>query len=236
MACAALVHVGPAQPDLLGAVHARASGELLRAHAAAAARAAELAAGSAGTAARSATAASRSSSSSHEDSGHRGALPARARGACGRASRRASPRAARSRSTAARRSASSRRCAVIDDTAGTTRARTEWHWSAGVGERRRRAQRWRGTSSAASTTRRRAPSGRVWVGGVAARGAAGRASPADLSRDPLRGRLASCASAPRPSAAAATTCCSSRSDYRAPFGTLLRHAARRHRAARAASA
>ena len=49
--------------------------------------------------------------------------------------------------------------AVIDDTAGHHARHTEWHWSAGVGEDPT-AARWRGTSSAASTTRGRDQSGR----------------------------------------------------------------------------
>ena len=78
------------------------------------------------------------------------------------AGRRPRPRHGR-RSTAGR--CRSTRCAVIDDTAAYYARHTSWRWSAGVGTARRRPRRSRGTSSAASTTRRRDSERTVWVDG-----------------------------------------------------------------------
>ena len=99
----------------------------------------------------------------------------------------------------------------------TTHAHTAWHWSAGVGTDGRRARgRWNlvdGVHDAPARSERT-----VWVDGVAARGRAGRVR-RDLARldSPT---AASCASPPRPSARAATTCMLFASDYRQPFGTF----------------
>ena len=247
MACAALVQIGPARQTLLGAVHAatgalrertrllpRARRELVHARSATAVAAAGEA-DAARACCGSPTAACVLELMLEEEPRVQALLPARRARRAGRASRPASrahgtlaldggpPR----RGRGARGDRRHRRATTRASPSGAGAPASAWRADGTPA----RVEPGRGRQRPAAA----APSARC--GSTATRA---RSPPVELRRRPAHDRAATTARelrfTPEAERAAARTCCSSLSDYRAPFGTLRRHAARAASSSRTGSA